>query len=280
MKVFLVGSTGYIGKTLFDACSQRWRTLGTSTRDGADIVFSLARAEAFPYEQVSAGDVVAVAAAISSPDACAKDYETAFQVNVTGTLTLIRGVVARGARVIFFSSDTVYGASEQLLSEEAELTPAGAYGAMKRQVEAELGENAAVKVIRLSYVFSLRDRFTQYLLGCAKEGKRADIFKPFSRCVVYLSDVVEGVVSLIERWDAIDERVINFVGPELVAREDFVEKIRNLAAPELDYGFSEPEGDFFVNRPRIINVSSARFEKLLGRRPRSLGEAINLELSN
>lgn len=89
-----------------------------------------------------------------------------------------------------------------------------------------------------------------------------------------------GVVSLIERWDAIDERVINFVGPELVAREDFVEKIRNLAAPELDYGFSEPEGDFFVNRPRIINVSSARFEKLLGRRPRSLGEAINLELSN
>ncbi|KVH75311.1 capsular biosynthesis protein [Burkholderia cepacia] len=280
MKVFLVGSTGYIGKTLHDACSRRWRTLGTSTRDGADVVFSLARAETFPYEQVSAGDVVAVAAAISSPDACAKDYETAFQVNVTGTLALIHGVVARGARVIFFSSDTVYGASEQSLGEDAELTPAGVYGAMKRQVEAELEGNAAVKVIRLSYVFSLRDRFTQYLLGCAKEGKRADIFKPFSRCVVYLGDVVEGIVSLIERWDAVDERVINFVGPELVAREDFVSKVRDLAVPELEYEFSEPEADFFENRPRIINVSSARFERLLGRRPCSLGEAINLELSN
>ncbi|WP_175966648.1 NAD-dependent epimerase/dehydratase family protein [Burkholderia sp. BCC0322] len=280
MNVFLVGSTGYIGKVLHDAFGRRWRTLGTSTRDGADIVFSLARAEAFPYEQVCAGDVVVVAAAISSPDACAKDYEAAFQVNVTGTLALIRGVAARGARVIFFSSDTVYGASEQVRDEDAELTPAGAYGAMKRQVEAELGENTAVKVIRLSYVFSLRDRFTQYLLGCAKDGRRADIFKPFSRCVVYMSDVVEGVVALIERWDAVDERIINFVGPELVARENFVEQIRNLVVPELDYEFSEPEADFFVNRPRVINVSSARFERLLGRRPCSLGEAINLELSN
>ena len=279
MKVFLIGSTGYIGTALRSACGLRWNTLGTSAAGKADIAFSLNRPEAFPYGLVNAGDFVVVMAAISSPDACAKDYDNARQVNVTGTLALIRGVVDRGARVIFFSSDTVYGAREESVDEDVALTPVGAYGEMKRDVEMAAACDA-VKVIRLSYVFSFGDRFSRYLFDCAQTGRKAEIFKPFSRCVVHLRDVVDGVVRLVEDWDAVSERVFNFVGPHLVPRETMVERIHALVLPALDYVISEPSTTFFDNRPRVINASSARFARLLGRGPSSLGDAIDLEMAN
>ncbi len=56
-------------------------------------------------------------------------------MNVTGTSNFIQSVIDRGARVVFFSRDTVYGEREDAFDESAVCNPAGEYAEMKREVE-------------------------------------------------------------------------------------------------------------------------------------------------
>ena len=99
-------------------------------------------------------------ASISAPDICAREHERAWSVNVTGTSEFISRTIERGGRVIFFSSDTVYGECEDPFDESALCKPAGEYAEMKHKVERRFIENPSFKSIRLSYVFSREDKFT------------------------------------------------------------------------------------------------------------------------
>ncbi|WP_434517227.1 NAD-dependent epimerase/dehydratase family protein (plasmid) [Dechloromonas sp. ARDL1] len=104
----------------------------------AEKAFCLLRLDApadFDYGNVRSGDVALLTAAISAPDICAREHDRAWAVNVTGTSSFIQSVIDRGARVLFFSSDTVYGEREDSFDESAACNPTGEYAEMKREVE-------------------------------------------------------------------------------------------------------------------------------------------------
>lgn len=219
-------------------------------------------------------------AAISAPDICAREHDRAWAVNVTGTSVFIESVISRGGRVVFFSSDTVYGEHEDEFDERAACNPAGEYAAMKRDVEQRFAGNPSFKAIRLSYVFSCEDKFTRYLAGCAERKEEADLFHPFFRAIVHRDDVVEGALALAKHWDEVSEQVINFGGPQVLSRIDFAECLREVRLHDLRFKVTEPGADFFKNRPRIIAMTSPVFARLLGRQPRTLFEAARLEFAS
>lgn len=219
-------------------------------------------------------------AAISAPDICAREHDRAWAVNVTNTSSFIQSVIDRGARVIFFSSDTVYGEREDEFDEKTACNPVGEYALMKREVEQRFEGNASFKAIRLSYVFSRDDKFSRYLVGCAERNEEADLFHPFYRSIVHRDDVVEGSLALAKHWDEVPEMVINFGGPQLLSRVDFAECLREVRLHDLRVKVTEPGADFFKNRPRIIAMTSPVFARLLGRQPRKLLEAARLEFAS
>jgi dTDP-4-dehydrorhamnose reductase len=277
-KFFIVGARGYIGKALFLSAKNLGVTFGTSSSgDNGLLSLSFDSSADFEYEKISPGDVVLVTAAISAPDVCANEYKMAWDVNVIGTSRFIQNVINRGARVIFFSSDTVYGERDKEFDEATPCNPVGEYAEMKYAVEERFAGNSLFKTIRLSYVFSREDRFTRYLVACAERDQEADIFHPFFRAIVYLNDVVEGALALATRWDEIPEQVINLGGPQVLSRIDFAKCLRNSRLFNLRYKITTPDADFFKNRPRVISMASPVFVRLLGRQPRSLLEATNLE---
>lgn len=233
----------------------------------------------FDYTKIRPGDVALLTAAISSPDICAREHERAWAVNVTGTSSFIQSVIDRGARVVFFSSDTVYGEREDEFDEKAACNPAGEYAEMKHEVEQRFLTNASFKAIRLSYVFSREDKFSRYLTGCAERNEEADLFHPFFRAIAHRDDVVEGALALAARWDDVPEQVINFGGPQVLSRIEFAECLREVHLHDLRFKVTEPGADFFKNRPRVIAMTSPVFTKLLGRPPRSLREAARLEFA-
>lgn len=281
LRFFIIGASGFIGKSIFDGMKKIGSAYGTSVAGGNGLLsLNLDAPEEFDYTLVSPGDVVFLSAAISSPDICARDYGRAWSVNVTGTSSLIERFVECGARVIFFSSDTVYGEREDEFDETATCNPAGEYAEMKREVEQRFAGNASFKAIRLSYVFSREDKFSRYLAGCAERDEEADLFHPFFRAIVHRDDVVDGALALAARWNDVPEQVINFGGPQVLSRIDFAECLCKAHLHDLRFKVTQPGAEFFKNRPRVIAMTSPVFARLLGRPQHTLSEAVRLEFAS
>jgi dTDP-4-dehydrorhamnose reductase len=279
-KVFVIGARGYIGALLFASLQADHNCFGTTSSNMAG--FRRLRLEApqdFADLPIDIGDIVFLTAAISAPDICAREHERAWRVNVISTSAFVSFAIDRGARVVFFSSDAVYGERGGEFDEKAACNPAGEYAEMKREIEQRFSGDASFKAIRLSYVFSREDKFSRYLARCAAHNEEADLFHPFYRAIVHRDDVVEGALALAERWGDVPERVINFGGPQVLSRIEFAECLREAHLHDLRFKVTEPGADFFKNRPRIIAMTSPVFSRMLGRPPRSLREAARLEFS-
>lgn len=279
-KIIVVGASGYIGKQLYLNAISKSETYGTSSTGSADLIrLQLDRPDEFDYGIIAPSDVVLLTAAISAPDICAREHERAWAVNVTGTAEFITRVIGRGGRVIFFSSDTVYGERNDEFNEQTNCQPAGEYAEMKHEVEKQFLSNPLFKTIRLSYVFSREDKFTKYLSSCSERGEEAEIFHPFYRAVIHRGDVIEAAIALAQRWHEFPQNIINFGGQEVLARTEFARILQKAVLPDLSFRVTEPEAAFFNNRPRVIQMMSPVLIKLLGRPTHTLREAAIIEFN-
>ncbi len=278
-RALIVGSNGYLGKELFAAARRAGEARGTSSQGRPGTVrLDLGDAAAFDYASLRRQEVVFLTAAISEPDVCAREHDRAWAVNVTGTSAFIGKALDRGARVLFFSSDTVYGEQAAPCDETQAPQPGGgAYADMKRAVEARFSGRPDFKAIRLSYVFSREDRFCRYLAGCAERNVVAEVFDPFSRAVIHRDDVVAGALALARRWAAFPHAAINFGGPEVLSRLELAQILKDAMLPGLRFAAAEPPPGFFANRPRAVAMRSPLLPRLLGRRQRAMREAAILE---
>lgn len=278
MSIIVVGGTSYLGAFLLRHAARRGPAWGTTSRSIEGLrTLDLNRPDSFDYGLVQSGDTVWLAAANSSPDLCARDHERAWSLNVTGTSRFIERATERGARVVFFSSDTVYGGRTEPFGETAPLDPAGEYAEMKAAVERAFSGHGGFKSIRLSYVFSREDKFTRYLRGCAERGEAAEVFDPFVRPVVHRDDVADGLLALTQHWDELPSQAVNFGGPACVSRVAFADILQRIALPSLVYAVVEPDAAFFVARPRVIAMTSDHLARLLRRPLRGLEDAAALE---
>lgn len=278
MTRFVIGATGWIGAALHGSLGATGPVVGTSSAGSETLIpFRLETPQAFPYDRIQPGDTVFVTAAISSPDRCAHESAWAWEVNVTGTSAFIAEAIARSARVIFFSSDAVYGEVEEGCTEEDPCRPVGAYGEMKRAVEIRFLGHPCFKTVRLSYVMARDDRFTRYLRECADRGSEAEVFHPLDRAVVHKQDVLSAVCRLGDDWDAFPSPCVNLAGPAIVSRVDIARAFAERYAPDLRYRIVEPDAAFYAARPRRIAMRSTGFAPLLGRPPHTVTDILRHE---
>ena len=281
MAIVVIGARGYIGHKIFSSLKKGGFAWGTATQsDGENVPLDLSVPENFDFARIKDDDFVILTAAISSPDICANQRSLAYAVNVKGTSYFINKCLDRGARILFFSSDTVYGAVDAEIDETTLTNPVGDYAQMKVDLEQRFMGRPGFKVFRLSYVFSRDDIFSQYLANCAKVGSVAEVFHPFYRRVVYREDVVDAAVRLGQIWDDVDSPVINVGGSELLSRQDMALIFKQMVAPKLDMRVVKPGADFFVNRPRIINMDCPLLPIVLGRQPHTIRQAMAVEFSS
>jgi len=277
-KIIVIGASGNLGKRLLEKACKKYSCIGTSSRGEHNLMLlDLQNPGNFVKDNVRPGDMVIITAAISAPDICANEHKYAFNVNVTGTSKLIGDSLAAGAKVLFFSSDMVYGEKENYFDEGLACDPVGEYAIMKHDIERKYVDCTSFKSIRLSYVFSKDDKFTSYLINCENRQVEAEVFHPFYRSVIYRDDVVDGVLGLVEKWDQIIERNINFGGAELISRADFASLLVGLKLINLRLRISNPPSNFFEKRPRTIAMRSNLLTTLIGRPPVNLSDAIKIE---
>ena len=281
-KIIIVGSNSYISKRLINKLEEE-KTLYTtvsSISDKSDFKLNFENIDQFDFKIINKNDIVIYFTAISSPDTCQKEFRKSFKVNVTGTIKFIEESIRRKANVLFFSSDTVYGAENGQNDEDViPLRPLGEYALMKLSVENYFRNNANLKIFRLSYVFSWNDKFMKYLHFCRANNTKAKVFHPFIRKMVYIEDVIDGILKITNNWNSYDQQIFNFCGLKQYSRLDLIELYNKYIYP-LDYEISNPPEDFYKARPELIYINSKNTEFLLGRKFTNIEKAIKIEKIN
>ena len=282
----IIGAKGNIGSRLVEKTEGKYdirKVVSPArphlfTHDSGYHVINLAE-DGFRYDfdTLKMGDTVAFCAAISEPSVCANQFQESLRVNVTSTGDFIYEALKRGCKVIFLSSDAVYGNVLGEFDEEEKVDPLGVYAEMKALVEKRFLEYPLFKVLRLSYNFFKEDRFTTYLRNCAKEGATAEIFDPFARSVVHRDDTVDAIISLYKDWDVCKESAINCGGPETLSRVEFANILKDTVLKDLKTKMVTPNEKFYNDRPAIVSMRSNHLEEVLGRPARSIQDAITLE---
>lgn len=277
-KFLIVGKNGYIAQNLL-ACIKDKDVICTSSSnlDETSIHLDLKTPSEFDFSKVDETTLVALLAADSSPDSCKNDYDNAYKLNVIGTSVFIQEVLAMGAKVLFFSSDTVYGETTSAVDETTDLNPLGSYAEMKAEVENKFKGEHNFKVFRLSYVFSRRDKFMVYILSCIKNGQTSEVFEPLDRAVVHIDDVIQAILAIENKWDSFVPSVVNLAGPELISRATIARCINELSLGPLDYRIVQPGCEFYDARPRVIDMKSRYLSQLLDREPVNIRNALQIE---
>ena len=254
----IIGSTGFIGNEI----STLLKNIGFSIieinrTNGSKLNLDLGKPYDFDYTIFDDCGYIVFAAAVSNPDFCENSFEQAYRINVIGTKIVIEQALKRQCRVLFLSSDAVYGYdSGKAYDEHQNTNPMTAYGKMKKEIEDGFKENHFFKSVRLSYVISRYDKFMKYVYNCFDSDVPAEIFHPFYRNCVTLNEVMHSIIWLTKNWEKYKSPFLNICGPELISRLRIVDEINRIYRNKIEYKVIYPGEDFFKVRPEITEISS------------------------
>lgn len=165
-----------------------------------------------------------------------------YDTNVLGATNVTALAQASGAReLVFTSSISVYGPSEQLMSEQAELRPTSAYGRSKKLAEAihrtwmEADAARRLVVVRPGVVFGPGEggNFT-YLARALSKGV---FFYPGRRTTVKSGGYVDELLAALDfAIDQPDRDILfNFAYPEENTTEDIVRAFSQVCGYKAEY---------------------------------------------
>lgn len=284
MNVAIVGSSGYIAGYLImklESKSYIGRILKIDCTDDSEVYLDLQAAEKFDYAVLNDIDYIIFTAAISGPDKCALDFEFCWQINVIGTIYFIEEAIKRRCRVLFFSSDAVFGNIPGAIYTESSKTKAiTPYGRMKKAVEDWFESEELFKAIRLSYVVSIKDRFVSYCLDCISKEKIAEVYHPYYRNCIVVNDVVDVALWFAEHWDEYPERALNVAGKELISRIRIADELNRHLEKKLKYTISYPGEGFYQSRHEITQMKSIYMQQYMILEDCTFTEKISKELED
>ncbi len=199
---------------------------------------------------------------------CAYD-KTDPTVTVDAAVTAARAAAAQGAGFLLFSSDMVFDGATGGYAEDAPLSPANAYGAMKVQAEALVqAEHSAAQVVRTSLLVGESGIHMRPAYECEAlvRGQPVTLYRDEWRTPTHVDDLARGSWALASLDVA---GVYHLAGSERLSR---LELGRILCALyRLDESLIK-EGERPPGRPRDTSLECRRAAALIGWAPRALSD--------
>ena len=264
MKVLVTGASGQLGAYLLDRLGETGRAaIGWSGsqagRRGNSEVVPVDLADAGATEAaLEAADPGAVihAAALSTAEAVRLDPARARTVNVEATGRIAAWCARRGRRLIFTSTDLVFGGSGPWNSEADPAEPALAYGRSKREAEPAVLGVAGGVVARLPLLYGPSRCARPYFFTRATEalarGEPQTFFEDEYRTPLDLATAARALVRLA---DSELTGLYHVAGAERVSRYGLMR--RAAVALGLDPALVRPNrrADVTLAEPRPADVS-------------------------
>jgi nucleoside-diphosphate-sugar epimerase len=283
-KVLVTGGGGFIGSNLVDRLLRDGYTVrvldnfATGHRHNLETTLGeieLIEGDLQSYERVhnaiSGCELVFHEGALPSVPRSIQDPLTSNAVNITGTLNVLLAARDAGVRrVVYASSSSVYGASEELPKrEDHHPLPIAPYAVSKLAGEGHcrsFWHVYGLETVALRYfnVFGPRqDPTSQYsavipmFITAFLDGQRPTIYGDGeqSRDFTYIENVVEATL-LAARADGVAGETFNVASGERISLNTLIAELRELTGKEIEPIYADPRpGDV---RHSLADVSKAR----------------------
>jgi len=277
IKTLIVGENGFIAKRLskyidnMGCKSINYQLTTSSSEIKNDTIFlDLSDAGNFDYSLLENFSYVILLGGVSSPDVCENNPIQSKKINYEGTKLFISECLMRGIKVLFFSTDLVYGETNSIVNELSSVKPKGNYAIWKFSIENTFRYHKNFKVLRLSYVLSSDDKYINYLNKCKIDNIVAEVYDNFYRNVIYIDDLILAIINILKNWES-KIKVVNVCGDESISRFDIAKNLLN----EKSINVINAPKKFWNNRPKKIQIESLFLRKILQKNPTSFKEVIN-----
>lgn len=147
-------------------------------------------------------DLVIHCAGLTSVDACEKESALAHVMNVTITKNIAR-VCSNTTKLIYISSDQVYGEAESYSETNAKLQPLNQYGKTKLLGEKKVQEHCKNHIIVRTNIFGWnvkpgRISSAEWIYHSLKKGEEITLFSDYTFSPIYTEFLGEIVMQLVE----------------------------------------------------------------------------------
>ena len=210
-------------------------------------------------------DVVVLVAAFTNVDACEKDRETAYLVNVSGAEIVASAAERVGAKMVYVSTDYVFSGEEGNYGETDEPDPICYYGVTKLQGELHIQRICSDFIIaRTSVLFGLyKPNFVTWILS---ELNRKKSISVITNQIISPTNTLDFCEQLFALLKANVRGVFHTAGSEGISRFDFAVKTAELFGfnPSLIRPTFMEDMKWVAKRPKdsSLNVSKiAEFKK-------------------
>lgn len=260
-KLLVTGASGFLGsrivefyKETYEVYAPTHKEMDITKEDSVNHIFHQYKPE-----------IVIHCAAISDVGRCEREPEQSWNINVNGSINIVKASKKVGAKCILCSSDQVYFGSlvKEAHKEEEEIYPFNLYGRQKLKVEQECRKiDSTCVLLRLSWMYDVKT---------VKEGEHSDFFKSLllqlkgtdkMRFPIYdrrgITDVNEVVQNLEKVFD-IAGGVYNFGSPNEKNTFDTVYEVFQKLGLNTDR--LEKNEEAFQTNPRNISMCQHKIEE-------------------
>jgi len=249
MKIFITGTESFVSKKLIKELDELGYDLfGCDKGEISDKRFINAdiRSEDLGDKINSNIDVIIHLAALSSDPLCKGNEYSCFDINVMGTLNMMRFAMEKNCKkFIFASSEWVYEniVSDHYLNEDTIINPAkikSEYALSKLVSEINIKQKynanfCEVTILRFGIIYGSRK------VGTAVESIFSKIFNDEElsvgsadngRCFIHIDDIVRGIISSINLNGF---NILNIVGDKLITLADIINVCDKIVNKKTEY---------------------------------------------
>ena len=273
MKILVTGASGQLGAYLLaELAGSRHEVVAWSGRERVRRGgFDLDPVDLLDLDAVEAAldqarpDAVVHAAALSSAEAVRLDPERAEAINVRATRRIGEWVESNHRRMVFTSTDLVFGGTRSMNREDDLAEPILAYGRTKRAGELALEPFRSAMVARLPLLYGTslcgRPSFFSRAVDSLRQGEPQDFFADEFRTPLDYRSAARGLVQLATS-DA--SGIIHLAGPERLSRFDLMTRAARALGldPALIRANRQADANLSEPRPADVSLATTRWQSL------------------
>ena len=292
-KIAIVGASSYLGNALINKYAMRENKHNiivtsrsvTNCQNEGFYPLDLLSPDIRPMKLAQHGYRYAIIfAAVSKLADCEKKPKFTRNINVDGTLELLRQLSSEGVTPVFLSSDVVFGSNTGNYAEYSKTLPLNEYGRQKVEVERQIKDicNGNYLILRLAKVFGLMKGDGTLLDEMAAKLIHKNFLKEAYDqifCPILIDDLIEIIICLISNES---KGIINVCGEKAISRYDLAASLAKTLNIDNKFIQKVSIDDINIGSPRPKNTSMCidKLKKLINYDISPLDKCIDIVAAN